>query len=161
MNGKRGYAVVYLSEKTSKEEVAISPEIIAEVRPLLMNEKKASLIEDKLSGSTLEEIAASGKTSVRSASSINLGSPIVTGVGNEPAVVGAMSTIELEKVSEMINGVKGIFFVKVTKRDLPVDIKNYETFRNTIATGVKGRTYQLYQVLQETADIEDNRATFF
>ncbi|SNR46778.1 peptidylprolyl isomerase/peptidyl-prolyl cis-trans isomerase D [Lutibacter agarilyticus] len=161
VNGNRGYAVVYLSEKTSKDEVAISPEIIAEVRPLLMNEKKAELIQDKLSGSTLEEIAASGNTSVRNASSINLGSPIITGVGNEPAVVGAMSTIELEKISEMINGVKGIFFVKVTKRDLPVDIENYETFRNTIETGVKGRTYQLYQVLQETADIDDNRATFF
>lgn len=161
VNGKRGYAVVYLSEKTSKDEVALSPEIIAEVRPLLMNEKKAEMISDKLSGSTLEEIAASGTTTVRNASSINLASPIITGVGNEPAVVGAMSTIELDEVSDMIQGVKGVFFVKVTKRDAPIDIENYESFRKSIATGLKSRTYQLYQVLEETADINDNRASFF
>ena len=161
VNGKRGYAIVYLSEKTSEEEVALSAQIISEVRPLLMNAKKAEMISDKLSGSTLEEIAASGKTTVRNASSINLGTPIITGVGNEPAVVGAMSTIKLEEVSDMIEGVKGVFFVKVTKRDAPVDIENYESFRKSIATGLKGRTYQLYQVLEETADINDNRARFF
>ena len=126
-----------------------------------MNEKKAEMISDKLSGSTLEEIAASGTTTVRNASSINLASPIITGVGNEPAVVGAMSTIELDEVSDMIQGVKGVFFVKVTKRDAPIDIENYESFRKSIATGLKSRTYQLYQVLEETADINDNRASFF
>ncbi|MFD1293474.1 peptidylprolyl isomerase [Lutibacter holmesii] len=161
VNGQRGYAIVYLTEKTSKDEVALSPEIIAEVRPLLMNEKKAEMISDKLSGDTLEEIAASGSTNVRNASSINLASPIITGVGNEPAVVGAMSTITLNEVSEMIPGVKGVFFVKVTKRDPPIDIENYESFRKAIATGLKSRTYQLYQVLEETADINDNRASFF
>lgn len=161
VNGARGYAVVFISGKTSNDEVALSPEIIAEIRPLLMNQKKASLIEDTLSGVTLEEIAASGKTTVRNAASINLGSPIITGVGNEPSVVGAMSTIQLNEVSEMIEGVKGVFFVKATKRDAPVDIENYETFRKTIATGLKARSYQLYQVLEETADITDNRASFF
>lgn len=161
VNGKRGYAIVYLAEKTNEDEVALSPEVIAEVRPLLMNEKKAEMISDKLSGSTLKEIAASGKTTVRNASSINLGTPIITGVGNEPAVVGAMSTIKLDEVSDMIQGVKGVFFVKVTKRDAPVDIENYESFRKTIATGLKSRTYQLYQVLEETADINDNRASFY
>ncbi len=50
--GKRGYGVVMLSEQTTKDEVAISSEILAEVRPLLVNEKKAELIENKMEGST-------------------------------------------------------------------------------------------------------------
>ena len=54
-----------------------------------------------------------------------------------------------------------MFVVQVTKRDAPVDIENYEGFRNTTVTGLKGRTYQLFQVLKETADINDNRASFF
>jgi len=72
-----------------------------------------------------------------------------------------MSTMKLEEVSSKIQGEKGVFVVQVTKRDAPVDIENYEGFRNTAATGLKGRTYQLFQVLKETADINDNRASFF
>ena len=159
--GKRGYAVVLLNEQTTEKEVAISSEVLAEVRPLLVNEKKAEIIESNMEGSTLEEIASSTKTSLRNASSVNLASPVISGVGSEPAVVGAMSTIKLDEVSDKIQGVKGVFVVKVTKRDDPLDIENYDNLRNTIATGLQGRTYQLYQVLQETADINDNRANFY
>ena len=159
--GKRSYVVTVLTEKTEKDEVAITSEIITEVRPLLIKEKKAALIEKSMEGETLEEIAKSSSTNVRSASSTNLGSPVISGVGNEPTVVGAMSTMKLEEVSSKIQGEKGVFVVQVTKRDAPVDIENYEGFRNTAATGLRGRTYQLFQVLKETADINDNRASFF
>jgi len=159
--GKRGYAVVVLVGKTTKEQVALTADILSEVRPILMNEKKAAIIEDTMNGDTLEEIAKNSSTSVRSASSINLGSPVISGVGNEPAVVGAMSTIKLDEVSDLILGEKGVFVMKVTKRDAPVDIENYDSFRNTKAASLKGRTYQLFQVLKESADITDNRANFY
>lgn len=159
--GKRGYAVVVLVDKTETDEVAITSEIIAQVRPMLVNEKKAAIIKKTMTGATLEEIATKNSTSVKSASSINLGSPLISGVGNEPSVVGAMSTVILDQVSEMINGEKGVFVVTVTKRDAPVDIENYESFRTTKANMLKGRTYQLFQVLKETAKINDNRANFF
>jgi len=159
--GKRGYAVVVLVDKTEKDEVAITSEIIAEVRPMLVNKKKAEIIKKTMTAATLEEIALKNSTSVKSASSINLGSPLISGVGNEPAVVGAMSTVKLDQVSDVINGEKGVFVVTVTKRDAPVDIENYESFRATKANMLKGRTYQLFQVLKETAEINDNRANFF
>jgi peptidylprolyl isomerase/peptidyl-prolyl cis-trans isomerase D len=161
IDGNRGYAVVVLVDKTESDEVALTSEIIAQVRPMLVNEKKAALIKKSMNGKTLEEIASSSATTVRSALSINLASPVITGVGNEPKVVGAMSTIKLAQVSELIEGEKGVFAVKVTKRDAPIDIENYDSFRNTIANMLKGRTYQLFQVLKETADINDNRANFF
>lgn len=159
--GKRGYAVTALSSLTTKDQVAITAVMMSDVRDILVQEKKAELIADKVSGSTIEEIAKSVNTNVRTASGVNLGSPVLTGVGSEPAVVGAMSTIPLNEVSEQVSGVKGVFVVKVTERTPPVDIENYDSFRNNILTGLKGRTYQLYQVLQETADIKDNRANFF
>lgn len=161
VGGKRGYAVAVVSSMTTKEQVAITSSVIAEVQPLLISQKKAELIEDKISGSTLEEMAASVNVTVRNAASVNLGSPVITGVGNEPAVVGAMSTIKLDEVSDKIQGSKGVFVVKVSERNPPVDIENYDSFRNTIVNGLNGRSYQLYNVLQETADVTDNRANFF
>jgi peptidylprolyl isomerase/peptidyl-prolyl cis-trans isomerase D len=161
INGKRGYAVTVLVEMNDEDEVPLTTEIVAEVRQKLVNEKKAALIQKTMKGSTLEEIAASASTTVRSASSITLNSPVIAGVGNEPAVVGAMSTIPLNTVSNKIDGVKGVFVVKVTNRDEPIELENYESFRYTQGTALKGRTYQLFQVLKETSDIKDYRAKFY
>jgi len=159
--GKRGYAVVLVNGMTEEDGLALSSEIIAQVRPELMNEKKAALIKDKMNGATLDEIAQNSVSVVRTASSVTLASPLLSGVGNEPAVVGAMSTLKLEEISDKIEGEKGVFVVKVSKREAATELENYETFRNTLAAKVKGRSYQLYQTLQDASDIKDDRSKFY
>jgi peptidylprolyl isomerase/peptidyl-prolyl cis-trans isomerase D len=158
---KRGYAVVVLTGMTSADEISLNSSIIAKVRPLLMNKKKAELLKDKIKGNTLADIAKNANTTVRSANSVSLASPLISGVGNEPAVAGAMSTLPLNKVSPAIDGAKGVFVVEVTKREDPVKLDNYNGFRNNITKKLQGRSYQLYQVLQDNADITDNRAKFY
>ena len=116
---------------------------------------------DKMSGATLEEIAKSVNVSVRNASSVNLSSPLLSGVGNEPAVVGAMSTLKVDEVSEIMEGEKGVFVLQVTKREDPAALDNYDVFRKKIVTELKGRTYLMYQVLEQTADVKDNRGLFY
>jgi len=161
VNGKRGYAVVLLSGKTEKDGITLSSDILLNVRPELTNKKKASLIKDKIKGATLEEIAKNMNTTVRTASSVTLASPLLSGVGNEPTIVGAMSTLKLDEISDKIGGEKGVFVVMVTKREAPVELENYETFRNKIAKKLKGRSNQLYQVLQDASDITDSRSKFY
>lgn len=161
VNGKRGYAVAILTGKTEEDGVVVSSDLLSKIRPELIDQKKAELIKKKMTGATLEEIAKNSGTNVRSASSVGLSSPLISGVGNEPAVVGAMSTIKLNEVSELINGEKGVFVVKVTKRDAPVDLENYDNFRKKIVGQLQGRSNQIFQVLEETADIKDNRGKFF
>jgi peptidylprolyl isomerase/peptidyl-prolyl cis-trans isomerase D len=161
MGEKRGYAVVVLTGITSADEITLNTSIIAKVRPLLINKKKAELLKDKIKGNTLADIAKNANTAVRSANSVSLASPLISGVGNEPAVAGAMSTLALNKVSPAIDGEKGVFVVEVTKREDPVKLDNYNGFRNNITKKLQGRSYQLYQVLQDNADITDNRAKFY
>ena len=159
--GKRAYAVAVLKGKTDKDGLVISSDLITQIRPELINKKKRALIEKTFKGNTLEEIASSANTSVRSVSLVTLASPLISGVGNEPAVVGAMSTLPIDQVSNVIEGDKGVFVVKVTKRELPAELENYESFRKRKVIELKGRAYQLYKVLEETADINDNRSKFF
>ncbi len=159
--GKRAYAVVLLNGKTEKDGLALSSDIITKVRPELMNQKKAAIIKEKMNGATLEEIAQNSGSTVRSTSSVTLASPLLSGVGNEPAIVGAISTLPLDKVSDKMEGVKGVFVVVVTKREAGTELENYNTFRNNIVGKLKGRSYQLYQVLQDAADVKDNRSKFF
>jgi peptidylprolyl isomerase/peptidyl-prolyl cis-trans isomerase D len=161
VNGKRGYVVVVLKNKTDKDGTVITSDLIAQIRPELINKKKAELIKKKMTGNTLEEVAKNANVTVNTANSITMSSPLISGVGNEPGVVGAMSTIELNKVSDLIEGDKGVFKLKVTNRTEPVELENYENFRKQIISKLAGRSYQLYQVLEDKADIVDNRAKFF
>ena len=160
-SGNRGYAVVVLNGKTDKNSTSATPELIAQLTPELMNKKKADLIKNKLKGASLEEYAKSGNVSVQTATGVNLGSPLISGIGNEPAVVGAMSTITKNKVSSPIEGAKGVFVVKVVNRKLPVELDSYDSFRNELIQNLGRRSYQLYNVLEEKSDIVDNRAKFF
>ena len=159
--GKRGYVVAVLTGKTEEDGVVVSSDQLAEIRPEIMNNKKAAIIADRTSGATLEEIASSQGTAIRNAQGVNLASPLVTGVGNEAKVVGAASTMPLDIVSDMIIGQKGIFYIKVTKRELPTELDNYENYRNMKATSLQNRSGQVFGVLEETAEIEDYRALYY
>tara|TARA_R110001583_G_scaffold52824_1_gene163645 strand:+ start:5681 stop:7843 length:2163 start_codon:yes stop_codon:yes gene_type:complete len=159
--GKRAYVVTSLTGKTEKDGVTVSSDLLTQVRSELINKRKGELIKKKMTGASLDEIAKNVGTTVRNASSVSLASPLISGVGNEPGVVGAMSTIKLNEQSELINGEKGVFAVLVTKRDAPVDLENYDTFRKKIVSQLQGRGNQIFKVLEETADITDNRAKFF
>ena len=158
--GKRGYAVVTVNGKTEKD-AGLSASDITRLQPTLRNNKKAALIATKMEGATLNEIAKNNQATVQVASLVTLASPTLSGVGNEPAVVGVMSTIKLNELSTTIIGKKGVFVVQVIKRTPPAALENYDNFRNNNLAKLKGKTYQMYQALQETADVNDNRGSFY
>ncbi|NEW78658.1 MAG: peptidylprolyl isomerase [Gelidibacter sp.] len=161
VDGKRSYVVVVLKGKSEKDGLVVNSEILSKIQPELINKKKAALINSKIKGTTLEEIAKNTNTAVTPSLSVTLASPLLSGVGNEPAVVGAMSTIKLNEVSKPIDGNMGVFVVKVNKRDTPIKLDSYDAFRNKILDNLKGRSFMLFQVLEETADIKDHRGEFY
>lgn len=131
------------------------------VRPILMNEKKAALIGDKLNGSDLQEIAKSNNTSVRTANNVTLKSPTLSGVGVEPKIVGAMYNAELNKVYNSVEGSRGVYTFKVTNKELPTALPNYDSNRKRIAEARKRLTFKMYEAIKKASDIEDNRAFMY
>jgi len=156
VNGKLAYAVASLSSITEKGLAPVAT-VVNEIRPILMNRKKAAILVKRMTAETLSEIAKENKTGVRTANAVTVVSPTLVGVGNEPSVVGAMSSLELNKVVKGLIGNKGVFAIEVTKRDLPITLENYGTFRNTLVNKVQSRTGQLFNVLKESSDIQDYR----
>ncbi len=131
------------------------------VRPILKKEKKAALINSKLEGAVLKDIATANKVSVRNANGITLKSPTLSGVGLEPKIVGAMYNAELNKVFNSIEGNKGVFAFKVTKRELPTALPNYDSSRKRIAESRKGSTYKMYEAIKKASNVEDYRANMY
>ncbi|MFT5214480.1 MAG: peptidyl-prolyl cis-trans isomerase D, partial [Patiriisocius sp.] len=154
------YIVAVVTAKTEKGLMSVE-KAINRVRPVLLNEKKAVLIVDKLKGSSLQEIAKANNTSVRTANNINLKTASLSGVGSEPMVVGAMYSAELEKVYNGVLGARGVFSFILNKRELPTALPNYEANRKKIAASRKNMTGKIYEAIKSAAEIEDNRKNMY
>ena len=148
---------------SSKVEKGLSPinKASLRVRPILKNRKKAEIIKAKLNGKTLQEIADSNNTSIKIGSNVTLKSPILSGAGSEPKVVGAMYNAELNKVYKGLEGNRGVYAFVVTKKELPVALPNYESSRKRIAQSRKGLTYKIFESIKKATEIEDYRANMY
>ena len=154
------HVVAYLTAAEEKGLMSVT-KATGRIRPILLNEKKAALLEDKLEGSSLQEIAKANNVSLRNASNITLKSPTISGVGVEPKVVGAMYNAELNKLYTAVAGSKGVFSFKVTNRALPTALPNYESNRKRIAESRKRLTFKMFEAIKDATEIEDNRAMMY
>ncbi|QNM85672.1 peptidylprolyl isomerase [Polaribacter pectinis] len=154
------HVVAFLTGSTEKGLMS-AEKATSRVRPVLVNEKKAKLLADKLKGSSLEDIAKANNTTVRTANGVTLKSPTLAGAGSEPKVVGAMYNAEPNKVYTNIEGSRGVYAFTLTNKVLPTALPNYETKRKTISEGRKRLTFKMYEAIKKASDIEDNRANMY
>lgn len=155
-----GHVVAVLTNKTDKGLMPVN-KAVSRVRPILVNEKKAALINEKMNGETLNRIAKANKTSIRTASSVTLKSPTISGVGFEPKVVGAMSFAKEEKVYTKIDGEKGVFAFKVTNRELPTALPNYDSYRQRLTDQRRRESFKMFEAIKKASNVEDNRAFYY
>lgn len=155
----KGYIVALLTGKT-KEGLENPSKAINRVRPILVNQKKAQLIMEKMSGASLNDIATANSVTVRNANGVTLKSPTLAGVGSDPKVVGAMYYAKENQLYNKVEGVRGVFAFVVTKKEAPTALPNYEVTRNQLAQERKNLTIKIFDALKNTADIEDNRGFF-
>lgn len=138
-----------------------------EARPLvegiIRNEKKAKIIIDtKLKGSTLEELAKSSGASILRADSIAFNAGFVNGVGNEPKMVGAaFNKANVGKASSLIAGNSGVYAVKVENIGAKAADALPESVKQTLIQNRKMAAYRSVEALRKAATVKDNRFDFY
>ena len=156
-----GYAVVQVTKVSDKglmDPESASATVLAEIR----KEKKAEMIREKITGTTIEEIGKIEGARVSSAAAVNMKTPTLSGAGQEPKVVGTAFGLKEGETSGLINGKSGVFMVKVNKVTETTGLDNYQAVANRLSTSrVSAAQTKVYNALKETADIDDNRATFY
>ena len=156
-----GYAIVMLSSVNDKGMMSYDKSSITAL-PIVKNKKKAEKIISNTSFSDIDQIANQYGLQVESALSVNLNNPVISGVGNEPAVVGYAMGINKETTSQAIIGESGVFYIYVTERRKAASLDNYMSLINNINSS---RTSQIrsnaYNALKDKAEIVDYRATFY
>ncbi|MEO5787824.1 SurA N-terminal domain-containing protein [Gelidibacter sp.] len=156
-----GYAVVQVSSINKKG--LMTPEAAsATVIPEIRKEKKAKMIREKISASTVEAVAQSQNVSVSTASAVNMKNPTLSGAGLEPKVVGTAFGLKEGQTSKLIDGNKGVFMVEVTKKTEAPKLDNYTAIVNRLnMMKINAAPSQAYEALKDAAVIDDNRATFY
>jgi peptidylprolyl isomerase/peptidyl-prolyl cis-trans isomerase D len=152
-----GYAVVKLSKK-NKAGLAIRGK---NVRQIILTEKKAALIKERSKGESLDEIAKQNNTTVRKTMAVSSSSPVFAGQGRFPKIAGIVTALDENILTKNIVGNSGVVFAKVTKKNLPTDLKNYNSNKKNIERTLKNRSIQIYNAIKDNAEIEDNRAYFY
>ncbi len=157
-NIPNGYVIAQLVAK-HKAGLMSADDAIAKVLPIIRKEKKAKIIMDRVSATTLEDLAAAEKTNVRTAAGINMKNPTISGAGREPILTGTAFGLNEGETSELIEGAKGVYMVQVTKVTPAVELDSYQAAANRVeqekASSVNTK---LYNALKEASEIEDNRA---
>lgn len=160
--------VVAVLDKVYKE----GTQDVATARPAaeaaVKNEKKAAIIKTKIGATpTLESAAAAYNMQVQTLgadSSITLASAFITGIGQEPKLLGAsFNKANQSKVSAPITGKTGVFVLKVNG----YAAKSYTGADEVTVAKDKARTMsqqlsgKWYEALKKKAKIVDNRKDFY
>lgn len=158
--------VVALITAINNKGVASAESAKMSVEPLVKSEKKAQIIiNTRIKGSTLEDIARNAGVAVKNADSTSFAAySFGEDGGAEPKVIGVIFNKQIQgKVSSPIAGNTGVYVIKGLSISAASNLgSNAESLRAQLAQALKQQAgYQIINTLKDAADIDDNRSEFY
>ena len=125
-------------------------------------DKKAEYLMAQLKDvKTLEEAATLWGVEIQKAENINLASTRMGAAGVEPAVIGAAMALESNSTSAPVKGNVGVYMVRIGEKTVAEGELNTETeISNLNMRNSYSIPYQAIALIEENAEVEDNRARF-
>jgi peptidyl-prolyl cis-trans isomerase D len=162
-NVNNSYVIVRLTRKSKEKALMSISEASATVTPILRNQKKAQKIKESIKGTTLQEMATSQNVAVKTASAITRSNPTLAGAGTEPFVVGSAFGKKPGEMTGILEGVSGVFVVRVLSVNNAPALENYASYANQLKSQINASSVStsVFNALKKSADIEDNRADFY
>jgi len=125
------------------------------------NNAKAAYIINELKGAeTLEAAAEKAGQRVQSIDRVTLADGRFGNAGMEPAVIGATIALGENALSQPVQGNTGVFVVKTGAAIDSNEEFNAETEKNLLSSRYAYLPYQAMQLMEDQADVVDNRANF-
>ena len=155
-----GYVVAVVTA-IEKSEYKPLDKVSSQIKNKLLREKKAVLLKEKMSGATLEEIAANADSKVEEFSDAKSSAYYVKGLGVEPRVLGAVVAAETGKLLPLVEGNSGVYAVVVD--EVAVDEKQTAEAERVKAQAEAESmaSRRAMFAVQEKANIVDNTVKYF
>ena len=125
------------------------------------NNAKVAYILKQLKGvKTLEEASEMLKQPVRNIERVSLADSRFGNAGMEPAVIGKTLAIGENALSEPIQGNTGVFVVRTGSANNAADSFDADAEKAQLAARYAYLPYQAMQLIEDKAEVTDNRANF-
>ncbi len=136
--------------------------IADEIRPLVLNQKKAEVIKSRITSQNLSAIASSFSTKVDTAATVTFNSSFIPNMGNEPEVIATAFNQEPNSVSDPIIGNTGVYIVKLNSKSAVTGPSNIPTLRKQSTQSTQSQIAgSLLQSMKKNAEIKDLRSKFY
>ena len=154
------FVVAALTEVNDGEYRSLDA-VRAELTYEATNNAKAEYIKKELKGvESLEAAAQIMGQKVQSVERVSLADSRFGNAGMEPAVIGAAIAQGENALSEPIQGNMGVFVIKTGAANNAEGTFNAESEKAQLSSRFAYLPYQAIQLLEDKADITDNRANF-
>ncbi|QIA09815.1 peptidylprolyl isomerase [Draconibacterium halophilum] len=157
--------VIAVLASATEEGIAPFDNVKARVELAVTKEKKAELLIEKAATALNENAdlagAAALDTDVQNAGPVNFNSFSVPGMGVEPAVIGTVTTLEVDEVSEPIAGNNGVYVVMPTSVNEGVGVDVAAEKMRLAQTNTYRVGAEVFNVHRNSVEIEDKRAKFY
>jgi len=158
------YLVASLVSKKEEGEAKLE-DVKDQVKQLVLNDKKAALINQKLAGkTTLEQMkAVFPEASINEVPGLRLSDSVIPGIGFAPKAIGTIfGTKTKGQITKPVQEDLGVLVAKVNNLTPAAAIGDYTSYQAQLAQGASQRmTYQIMMALQELAKVKDYRYKYF
>ncbi len=159
-NVGKDYVIATLTE-IDDDDYAPLAKVASQVRAQVMRDKKYDYILKSLSGSTLEEQAASLGSEVGDFEGVTSASYYIDGPGFEPRMIGALASAAQGAVSAPVKGMSGLYVFRVDDVQT-ADKQTAEGEQVRAQAMAEGMAQQFaMQAIQQMAEIQDLRGKYF
>lgn len=150
--------IVYVSAKSDKG-LASAKAARAEVEPIIIKEKLAKVVNDKLGATPSVDTFVSNFAAEKGNTRITFGSAQIPGKGAEPRVAGAAFGLKPNSTSKAIQGNTGIYVIKSIALDAAPKVEDASFLVNQLNTSQSQKVgQQLLPSMVQAADVVDNRS---
>ncbi len=155
------YVVVGMSG-INKAGLATAESVMEFVEDDLNKEKKAELLASRMAGLDINTLQSRFIVEVDSVANVNLSSQIMSGIGDEPKVLGKAMKMEIGEISEPIIGANGVYVIQVTKHTPASAAQNIGRLRLQGTFQVASAAdFEFLDALENNAKVEDFRFKFY
>ena len=154
--------VVAMLTETHDGEYRTLEEVRAELAVEAANNHKADYIIAQLKGiNTLDEAAKLFDTDIKTADKVSLSSYRFGSAGMEPAVIGTAMALADNTVSAPVKGNMGVYMLQIGQKTTATGELNAEQeIQQLNMRTAYSLPYQAINLIEQKAEVEDNRARF-
>ena len=159
-----GYAVVLLDKVFGTGDIDFENNK-EEVKNLLIRNKKIKYIKDKYSEiKTLDEFSESLDKEIETASALTQNNTVLVGSGEEPYIIGAAFSMDLNQPSKLIEGKNGLYMIEVSSKEKAPDLSNYIAYKNALRASKRAEianSLSIFDALKSASEIVDIRKIYY